>query len=185
MGISTSHQDLLHDEAQALCDETGFSISQINKFYYRFSNLDSGSKGYLSKEDLMKIPELFINPLCSRIIQLLFGERNELLFGDFVRNLSIFQLAKSKKFNFSELIEKKYMYIFLIYDRDGDGVISKQDMSSVVRLMVGQNITEVALNNMVKTIFLQIGVQEETGIDFEKFKNLVLEDKIREIVLNF
>lgn len=61
---------LLHEsELEELKKETGFTHNQIVRLYSRFTRLDKGSKGYLSKEDFLTIPELAINPLVDRITQ--------------------------------------------------------------------------------------------------------------------
>ena len=42
----------------------------------RFSSLDKQEKGYLTREDFLRIPELAINPLGDRIVHSFFSESN-------------------------------------------------------------------------------------------------------------
>ena len=42
--------------------------------YRRFSSLDKVGKGYLAREDFLRIPELAINPLGDRIVHAFFFE---------------------------------------------------------------------------------------------------------------
>jgi Ca2+-binding EF-hand superfamily protein len=56
------------DESQEVANRTGFSIAQVNKLYHRFNLLDKDSKGHLSRDDLLAIPELAMNPLGKTII---------------------------------------------------------------------------------------------------------------------
>jgi calcineurin B family protein 1 len=42
--------------------------------YSRFLNLDRQSRGYLDREDFLRIPELAINPLGDRIVDAFFTE---------------------------------------------------------------------------------------------------------------
>ena len=43
-------------------------------FFFRFSSLDKQDKGFLSREDFLRIPELAINPLGDRIVHAFFQE---------------------------------------------------------------------------------------------------------------
>ena len=42
----------------------------IIRYFLRFTQLDKEDKGHLSRDDLMAIPELAINPLADRIVDL-------------------------------------------------------------------------------------------------------------------
>lgn len=50
------------------------SKNQIVRLYSRFLNLDRQSRGYLDREDFLRIPELAINPLGDRIVDAFFTE---------------------------------------------------------------------------------------------------------------
>ncbi|MCP9264469.1 Ethanol sensitive with low memory, isoform A [Dirofilaria immitis] len=67
MGNSSSLM-LQDDEIQAISAETGFSRNQIVRLYSRFLSLDKQGRGYLDRDDFLRIPELAINPLGDRII---------------------------------------------------------------------------------------------------------------------
>ena len=53
-----------------------FSVtaSQIERLWSRFTSLDKLPKGYLSREDFLRIPELAINPLGDRIVHAFFRD---------------------------------------------------------------------------------------------------------------
>lgn len=57
--------------------------------------MDKTSSGYLNREDLSYIPELSINPLGSRIVQILLEENGQLNFRNFVKILSTFRRGKN------------------------------------------------------------------------------------------
>ena len=61
MGNSRSILQLQQEDIEAIQEETGFNNTQIDRLYNRFSNLDKQDKGYLSREDFLRIPELAIN----------------------------------------------------------------------------------------------------------------------------
>ncbi|PWA29613.1 hypothetical protein CCH79_00007890 [Gambusia affinis] len=65
---------LREEEIEEIKKETGFSHSQITRLYSRFTSLDKGENGTLSREDFQRIPELAINPLGDRIINAFFPE---------------------------------------------------------------------------------------------------------------
>lgn len=50
------------------------SKNQIVRLYSRFLNLDRQGRGYLDREDFLRIPELAINPLGDRIVDAFFTE---------------------------------------------------------------------------------------------------------------
>lgn len=91
---------MLHDEEiKQISEETGFTSSQIERLYSRFAHLDRGSCGTLNKNDLMSIPELAINPLCDRLIQVFFldceDDDTRINFRQFVRVLATFRTTNN------------------------------------------------------------------------------------------
>lgn len=50
------------------------SKNQIVRLYSRFLSLDRQGRGYLDREDFLRIPELAINPLGDRIVDAFFTE---------------------------------------------------------------------------------------------------------------
>ena len=74
MGNSRSTLNLQQEEIIIIEDETGFTKPQIERLYSRFSILDKQGRGYLTREDFLRIPELAINPLGDRIVHAFFAE---------------------------------------------------------------------------------------------------------------
>lgn len=48
--------------------------NQIERLWSRFTSLDKQQKGYLTREDFLRIPELAINPLGDRIVHAFFRD---------------------------------------------------------------------------------------------------------------
>jgi Ca2+-binding EF-hand superfamily protein len=48
--------------------------NQIERLWSRFTSLDKQQKGYLTREDFLRIPELAINPLGDRIVHAFFND---------------------------------------------------------------------------------------------------------------
>ena len=85
------------------------TANQIERLWSRFTSLDKQDKGYLTREDFLRIPELAINPLGDRIVHAFFRDghsnangiselenrdRDVVNFCDFVRVLAHFRPIK-------------------------------------------------------------------------------------------
>ena len=91
------------------------SPSQIERLYSRFTSLDKGDNGTLSREDFLRIPELAINPLGDRIVQAFFGETNgedRINFRQFMRVLARFRPIKKSRDNKLNNREEKLRFAF-------------------------------------------------------------------------
>ncbi len=67
--------------------------------YSRFKTLDKRDCGFLTREDLLCIPEVNINPLGERLIDVImedYGENNKINFKQFIFLLAKFRQGKSK-----------------------------------------------------------------------------------------
>lgn len=100
--MGTKASSMLQDEEiKQIGQETGFSASQIEKLYSRFAHLDRSNCGALSKTDLLSIPELAINPLCDRLIQMFFSdcdqEDERINFRQFMAVLATFRSTENAK----------------------------------------------------------------------------------------
>jgi len=65
---------LTEENIKELSGETGFTSNQIERLWSRFTSLDKQQKGYLTREDFLRIPELAINPLGDRIVHAFFRD---------------------------------------------------------------------------------------------------------------
>jgi Ca2+-binding EF-hand superfamily protein len=77
----------------------GFTSKQVQRLYSRFKTLDKRDCGFLTREDLLCIPEVSINPLGERLIDVImedYGENNKINFKQFIFLLAKFRQAKIK-----------------------------------------------------------------------------------------
>lgn len=102
---------------------------EIQSLFARFRALDRRHKGYISADELLSVPELAINPLAQRLVQL-FENCN---FKDFVRLLSAFSSKSSA--------EEQLRFVFDLYDVDGDGGVSRADLLTIMRNRAGSALT--------------------------------------------
>lgn len=179
-----SSVSLQPEDIEKIGNETGFTASQVDRLYSRFTSLDKEEKGYLSREDFLRIPELAINPLGDRIVHTFFyesieGTEDKVNFTDFVRVLSHFRpIEKQKK---TDLIEgggaesqpnsrlEKLHFAFRMYDLDGDDMISREELLAVLSMMVGSNISEDQLQSIAHRTITEADTDKDGLISFEEF----------------
>ncbi len=80
-------------------DYLGFTVKQVQRLYSRFKALDKRDCGFLTREDLLCIPEVHINPLGARLIDVImndYGETNQINFKQFIFLLAKFRQGKLK-----------------------------------------------------------------------------------------
>ncbi|PIK60920.1 putative calcium-binding protein p22 [Apostichopus japonicus] len=149
MGSKTSLL-LQEEEIIQISKETGFTPNQISRLYSRFISLDKSEAGKLCPTDLMRIPELAINPLGSRIVEAFFAncsrESDTINFRQFVKTLAIFRpQRKNEVDNDVNSRASKLKFAFSIYDLENNGTVSGEDLLVILKMMVGCNITEEQL----------------------------------------
>jgi len=175
MGNSRSSLQLQPEDVQTIQDETGFTNQQIERLYSRFSSLDKSGKGHLTREDLLRIPELAINPLGDRIVHAFFsesknGEEDKVDFKDFVRVLAHFRpIKKNVEKNKLNTRDQKLHFAFRMYDIDGDEKISKEELMAVLTMMVGKNIGAEQLLSIAEKTISEADTDRDNLISFDEF----------------
>ncbi|KAF2980021.1 hypothetical protein EK904_009455 [Melospiza melodia maxima] len=153
------------------------SHSQITRLYSRFTSLDKGENGTLSREDFQRIPELAINPLGDRIINAFFPEgEDQVNFRGFMRTLAHFRPIedneKSKDQNGPEPLNSrsnKLHFAFRLYDLDKDDKISRDELLQVLRMMVGVNISDEQLGSIADRTIQEADQDGDSAISFAEF----------------
>jgi len=180
MGNSRSSLNLQPDDITSIHQETGFTVSQIERLYSRFSSLDKVGKGYLAREDFLRIPELAINPLGDRIVHAFFFESkngtsdDKVDFRDFVRVLAHFRPIKKERVEprLNSRMEKLH-FAFRMYDLDGDDKISKEELLAVLTMMVGANISSDQLLSIAERTIMEADTDQDALISFEEFARVL------------
>lgn len=130
--------------------------------------MDRQKSGFITAENLELIPELSLNPLCHRIIELFDkNHRNQINFRDFVRVLWVFSPNASH--------DQKLEMAFECYDVNGDGKIDSQDLIRILREMVGKHMTNEKLQTIAdKLIDDSQQSQEKKGyLTKDEFANAI------------
>jgi len=159
---------------------SNFTERELKRLHRRFKKLDTDGSGTLTIDEFMRIPELAVNPLLERVIQI-FDENkdNEIQFSEFIKALSIFSDKGNK--------EGKLQFAFRVYDMDGDGFISNGELFQVLKMMVGDNLTDVQLQQIVDKTILE-GNEDKTGkISYAEFKKMItnLDDIEEKMTISF
>lgn len=142
------------------------SPQEINKLYKRFKKLDRESTGELRPEDFYDIPALAQNPLIQRVIAIFDKDGNRRIsFVEFIKGLETFSAGASD--------ESKLRFAFRVYDTDDDGAISGTDLYIILKLMVGSNLTDAQLRQLVERTLKKADTDLDGRISFEEFCNVV------------
>ncbi|KAL8689473.1 MAG: hypothetical protein Q9218_004866 [Villophora microphyllina] len=170
--LSSSQSKLSQDELQQLMKSTHFDKKELQQWYKGF--LKDCPSGMLTKQEFQKIYKQFFP----------FGDPTS--FADYVFN--VFDSDKSGSIDFKEFIcalsvtsrgkmEDKLDWAFQLYDIDGDGKISYDEMLQIVEAiykMVGSMVKlppdEDTPEKRVKKIFKMMDKDENGSLDMAEFK---------------
>lgn len=86
-------------------------------------------------------------------------------FQEFVSGLSAFSSKGNK--------DEKLHFAFKVYDIDRDGYISNGELFVVLKMMVGSNLKDVQLQQIVDKTIMEADKDQDGKISFEEFKNMV------------
>uniref|UniRef100_A0A914CLX3 EF-hand domain-containing protein n=1 Tax=Acrobeloides nanus TaxID=290746 RepID=A0A914CLX3_9BILA len=165
---------LQDEEIQEIAAETGFSKNQIVRLYSRFLSLDRQGRGYLDREDFLRIPELAINPLGDRIVDAFFTETGSdtdfrINFRQFIRVLAHFRPLNKHKPNVINSREEKLRFAFSMYDLNKNGYITREEFKFILNMMVGSNITPDQLDSIADRTITEADADNDGKISFEEF----------------
>lgn len=114
----------------------------------------------------MAIPGISSNPLAHRVLDI-FDEDGggDVDFKEFLVGLSTFS-AKGHN-------EDKLKFAFKIYDIDRDGYISNGEMFLVLKMMVGNNLEDSQLQQLVDKTIIKADKDKDGKVSFEEFKGMI------------
>jgi len=143
-----------------------FEPEEIRRLGKRFKKLDLDGSGSLSSEEFMSIPDLQQNPLVQRVIDIFDADGNgEIDFREFIEGISQFSVKGDK--------EAKLKFAFKIYDIDRDGYISNGELFAVLKMMVGGNLKDTQLQQIVDKTIIYADKDNDGKISFEEFSAVI------------
>jgi len=177
-------------EIDQIVQSTNFTSNQVARLFERFQRLDKNQSGYLTKEDFLRIPELAINPLADRIIEMFLTQpKNEndtndeaieihkhssnpdqVNFFDFCAMLSNFKTKYNSGGHAApEAKTAKLNFLFKMYDHDNDGIIRTEELLRLLRWLVGNNISHQQLQLIAERTIAETDKDGDGGLNFEEF----------------
>lgn len=149
-----------------LLEDTNFDRDEIERLRKRFMKLDRDSSGSIDKNEFMSIPGVSANPLATRIMEVFDADSSgDVDFQEFITGLSIFSGRGSK--------DEKLNFAFKIYDIDKDGYISNGELYIVLKIMVGNNLDDDQLQQIVDRTIMENDKDGDGKLNFEEFKNAI------------
>lgn len=125
-----------------------FTEKQIQKLYARFKQIDEDNSGDLDPNEIFNVPELNQNPLVKRVISIFDKNKDgKISFGEFLSGILRFIVGLASLYGTDE--EHKLRFAFKIYDIDEDGFITNGELFTVLKMMVGNNLTDLQLQQLV------------------------------------
>ena len=105
------------------------------------------------------------NPLVKRVIAVMDKNKDgNISFLEFVQGLNSLSAGASS--------EEKLRFAFKIYDINGDGFISNGELFTVLKMMVGNNLNDVQLQQLVDRTIIKADKDLDGRISFEEFKDV-------------
>jgi len=145
---------------------SNFDADELKRLARRFKKLDLDGNGALSVDEFMSLPELQQNPLVQRVIDIFDEDNNgEVDFKEFIRGISQFSVRGEKG--------TKLKFAFRIYDMDRDGFISNGELFTVLKMMVGNNLKDSQLQQIVDKTIMFHDKDGDGKISFEEFCDVV------------
>ncbi|KAH8908804.1 calcineurin, beta subunit [Coniochaeta sp. PMI_546] len=146
--------------------ETNFDREEVDRLRKRFMKLDKDNSGTIERDEFLSLPQISSNPLATRMIAI-FDEDGggDVDFQEFVQGLSAFSSKGDK--------EQKLKFAFKVYDIDRDGYISNGELFIVLKMMVGSNLKDQQLQQIVDKTIMEADLDKDGKISFEEFVQMV------------
>mmetsp|Transcript_57991 Transcript_57991/g.66187 ORF Transcript_57991/g.66187 Transcript_57991/m.66187 type:complete len:164 (-) Transcript_57991:331-822(-) len=145
---------------------SAFTQKELKHLQKRFKKLDKDRSGLLEPEEFFDLPELAQNPLVKRVISVFdVNKDGKISFIEFVSGLSALSSQGSE--------EEKMKFAFAIYDLDGDGFISNGELFSVLKMMVGNNLNDIQLQQLVDRTVIKADEDFDGKLSYDEFCKMV------------
>jgi len=145
---------------------TNFNAAELERLKKRFLKLDSDGSGSIDRDEFLNIPQIANNPLASRMIAIFDDDGGGTVdFQEFVGGLSAFSSRGGR--------DEKLRFAFKVYDMDRDGYISNGELFLVLKMMVGNNLKDSQLQQIVDKTIMEADKDGDGKLSFEEFSMMV------------
>ncbi|CAG7999244.1 unnamed protein product [Penicillium nalgiovense] len=146
-------------------DKVGYARRTVRGYSSILNSLQNAS-GTIDRDEFLSLPQVSSNPLATRMIAI-FDEDGggDVDFQEFVTGLSAFSSKGNK--------QEKLRFAFKVYDIDRDGYISNGELFIVLKMMVGNNLKDVQLQQIVDKTIMEADKDQDGKISFEEFTDMV------------
>lgn len=128
--------------------------------------LDKDNSGTLEASEFLSLPAVSSNPLAARMIAIFDEDGSGTVdFREFISGLSAFSSRGAA--------EEKLRFAFKVYDIDRDGYISNGELFLVLKMMVGSNLKDGQLQQIVDKTIMEADLDGDGRISFEEFRKVV------------
>jgi serine/threonine-protein phosphatase 2B regulatory subunit len=142
--------------------------AEIVALFKKFKKLDSKHTGGLTAEDFSSLPELENNPLIKRVVSTFDRNHDGTIdFFEFIQSLSIFAGDDESS------DESKNQFLFHMYDVDNDGFISNADLFQILKAMVGNNLNDIQLQQLVDRTIRQGDKDLDGKLSYKEFMHVI------------
>lgn len=147
-------------------DGTNFDREEIDRLRKRFMKLDKDGSGSIDKHEFLDIPGILSNPLAQRLMDVFDEDKDGTIdFQEFIGGLSAFSGKTSR--------DEKLRFAFKIYDIDQDGYIGPGELFIVMKMMVGKNLLDKDLQQIVDKTIMENDVDGDHKLSFDEFRRAV------------
>ena len=161
MGASSSI-DLRPEEIEEVTAATGYEPKEVKTLYKRFMRLDRSRRGTISADDLLMIPEVVMNPLCKRLVQLFKRDAEDRInFRSFALGLCVF--------NEKAEAEVRADALFKVFDIDNDSFISDSDLRGILLMMTGASLSPASVDAIIMKTIAQCDADGDGRISSSDF----------------
>ncbi|KAE8538324.1 calcineurin subunit B [Cryptococcus gattii VGV] len=139
---------------------------ELMRLKKRFMKLDKDGSGSIDKDEFLQIPQIANNPLAHRMIAIFDEDGSGTVdFQEFVGGLSAFSSKGGR--------DEKLRFAFKVYDMDRDGYISNGELYLVLKQMVGNNLKDQQLQQIVDKTIMEADKDGDGKLSFEEFTQMV------------
>ncbi|TIB74915.1 calcium-dependent protein serine/threonine phosphatase [Wallemia mellicola] len=145
---------------------SNFTAAELQRLKKRFMKLDRDGSGSIDKDEFLQIPQVANNPLAHRMIAIFDEDGGGTVdFQEFVGGLSAFSNRGGR--------DEKLKFAFKVYDMDRDGYISNGELYIVLKMMVGNNLRDQQLQQIVDKTIMEGDKDGDGRLSFDEFADMV------------